>query len=136
MIYLLDTNILVYARNGVAQVVARLDEAWGHADMVTSILVVGELMYGVERSARRAQNLAAVGQQVSFLDAVLPVTDAVVRRFATIKADLTKRGRTKGDVDLYIAATAIEASATVVTNDDDFLDGGIPELVAENWVVR
>jgi tRNA(fMet)-specific endonuclease VapC len=134
--YLLDTNILVYARNGVAQVVARLDEAWGHADMVTSILVVGELMYGVERSARRTQNLAAVAQQVSLLDALLPVTDAVVRRFATIKADLTRRGRTKGDVDLYIAATAIEAGATVVTNDDDLLDGGIPGLVVENWVVR
>lgn len=136
MTYLLDTNILVYARNGVAQVVARLDEAWGHADMVTSILVVGELMYGVERSARRTQNLAAVAQQVSLLDALLPVTDAVVRRFATIKADLTRRGRTKGDVDLYIAATAIEAGATVVTNDDDLLDGGIPGLVVENWVVR
>lgn len=136
MIYLLDTNILVYARNGVAPVVARLDEAWDRADMVTSILVVGEPMYGVERSARRAQNLDAVGQQVSLLNAVLPVTDAVVRRFAAIKADLTKRGRTKGDVDLYIAATAIEAGATMVTNDDDLLDGGIPGLVAENWVVR
>ena len=44
MTYLLDTNILVYARNGVAQVVARLDAVWGSADMVTSILVVGKLM--------------------------------------------------------------------------------------------
>jgi tRNA(fMet)-specific endonuclease VapC len=136
VIYLLDTNILVYARNGVAEVVVRLDEAWGRADMVTSILVVGELLFGVERSVKQGPNLAAVNQQLSMLDAVLPVTDAVVRRFAAMKADLTKRGRTKGDVDLYIAATAIEVGATVITNDNDLLDGSISGLVAENWVVR
>lgn len=28
MIWLLDTNMLVYARNGVSPVVARLDEVW------------------------------------------------------------------------------------------------------------
>jgi predicted nucleic acid-binding protein len=44
------------------------------------------------------------------------------------------RGRAKGDVDLHIAATAIEAGATLVTNDGALLMGDIDGLVAENWI--
>jgi predicted nucleic acid-binding protein len=50
VIWLLDTNMLVYARNGVAPVVARLDDVWEQGEVVTSLLVVGELIYGVEKS--------------------------------------------------------------------------------------
>jgi predicted nucleic acid-binding protein len=34
---------------------------------------------------------------------------------------------------LYIAATAIDAGATLVTNDHALLDGTIPGLAVENW---
>jgi len=40
VIWLLDTNMLVYARNGVAPVVARLDDVWEQGEVVTSLLVV------------------------------------------------------------------------------------------------
>jgi predicted nucleic acid-binding protein len=63
VIWLLDTNMLVYARNGLASVVSRLDEAWVQGEVVTSLLVVGELIYGVEKSNRRDANLAAVDQR-------------------------------------------------------------------------
>lgn len=53
MIWLLDTNMLVYARDGLASVVSRLDEVWEQGEVVTSLLVVGELIYGVEKSIRR-----------------------------------------------------------------------------------
>lgn len=74
MIWLLDTNMLVYARNGLAKVVQRLDEAWAQGDVVTSLLVLGELTYGAEKSARKAENLAAVEQQLHMLDGILPLT--------------------------------------------------------------
>lgn|GEM_PF-5040767 len=67
MIWLLDTNVLVYARNGKASVVARLDQAWEQGDVVTSLLAVGELIYGAEKSVRREENLAAVEQQIAML---------------------------------------------------------------------
>jgi len=38
-------------------------------------------------------------------------------------------------VDLHIAATAIEAGATLVTNDRALLDGTLPGLTVENWLV-
>jgi len=132
--FLLDTNILVYARNGVAPVVARMDEAGRRGQIVTSLLVVGELIYGAERSKKREANLAAIEGQLALLDGILPVTDAIVRRFGQIKASLTDGGIAKQDVDLYIAMTAIEAGATLVTNDHALLDGSIPGLIVENWV--
>jgi tRNA(fMet)-specific endonuclease VapC len=135
VIWLLDTNMLVYARNGVAPVVARLDEVWEQGEVVTSLLVVGELIYGVEKSIRREGNLAAVEQQLAMLDGILPLTDAMVRRFGRLKAELGRRGIVKQDIDLHIAATAIEAGATLVTNDGALLDGTIPGLTVENWKI-
>lgn len=135
MIWLLDTNMLVYARNGVAPVVARLDDVWEQGEVVTSLLVVGELIYGVEKSIRREGNLAAVEQQLAMLDGILPLTDAIVRRFGRLKAEMGRQGVIKQDIDLHIAATAIEAGATLVTNDGALLDGTIPGLTVENWKV-
>jgi tRNA(fMet)-specific endonuclease VapC len=135
VIWLLDTNMLVYARNGVAPVVARLDEVWEQGEVVTSLLVVGELIYGVEKSIRREGNLAAVEQQLAMLDGILPLTDTIVRRFGRLKAEMGRQGVIKQDIDLHIAATAIEAGATLVTNDGALLDGTIPGLTVENWKV-
>jgi tRNA(fMet)-specific endonuclease VapC len=135
VIWLLDTNMLVYARNGVAPVVARLDEVWEQGEVVTSLLVVGELIYGVEKSIRKEGNLAAVEQQLAMLDGILPLTDAIVRRFGRLKAEMGRQGVIKQDIDLHIAATAIEAGATLVTNDGALLDGTIPGLTVENWKV-
>lgn len=134
MIWLLDTNMLVYARNGKAPVVAKLDQAWQQGDVVTSLLAVGELIYGAEKSVRREENLAAVEEQLSMLDGILPLTAEIVHRFGRLKADLERRGLTKQDIDLHIAATAIEAGATLVTNDRALLDGTIPGLTVENWL--
>ncbi len=127
--------MLVYARNGKTPVAARLDQAWEQGDVVTSLLAVGELIYGAEKSARREENLAAVEQQLAMLDGVLPLTIEIVHRFGRLKADLERRGVTKQDIDLHIAATAIEAGATLVTNDRALLDGTIPGLTVENWLV-
>ena len=51
------------------------------------------------------------------------------------ESDRGARGRTKADVDLHLAATAIDAGDTLVTNDGALLAGDIDGLVvAENWI--
>ncbi len=55
-------------------------------------------------------------------------------RFGALKQQLVSRGRVKADIDLHIAAAAIEAGATLVTNDSALLAGDIEGLVAENWI--
>jgi predicted nucleic acid-binding protein len=56
VIWLLDTNTIIHAMNGVAVVQMRLNEAWRTDRVVTSVLVRGELMYGAYGSHRREDN--------------------------------------------------------------------------------
>ena len=133
MIWLLDTNTIIYAQYVGGRVRDRLDEASRQGRIVTSILVLAELFYGAERSARPAANRLKVEQLVEAVE-VLPITMGSAARFGVLKQQLVSRGRVKADIDLHIAATAVETGATLVTNDGALLAGDIDGLVAENWI--
>jgi len=133
VIWLLDTNTIVYAEYVGGPVRERLDDASRRGRIVTSILVVAELLYGAEHSARPEANRRKVEQTLQFMK-VLAITTASASRFASLKQQLGSRGRSKADIDLHIAATAIEANATLVTNDGALLAGDIPALLVENWI--
>jgi tRNA(fMet)-specific endonuclease VapC len=133
VIWLLDTNIFIPALNGRPSVRARLNEAAAAGDVVTSVLVLGELLYGAKCSKRSADNLRAVETELANI-AVLPVTADIVRLFSDLKASLRRRGLVKSDVDLLIATTAVHHGATLVTDDQALLAGDIPGLSVENWV--
>jgi predicted nucleic acid-binding protein len=55
---LLDTNTIIHAMNGALSVRRRLNEVAGQGEILTSALVVGELIYGAECSARREEHSA------------------------------------------------------------------------------
>jgi predicted nucleic acid-binding protein len=55
----------------------------------------------------------------------MPVSIDSAARFGALKQQLVARGRVKADIDLHIAAAAIEAGATLVTNDGALLAGDI-----------
>ena len=133
MTWLLDTNTIIYAQYRGGSVRDRLDDASSRGRIVTIILVIAELLYGAERSSRPEANRRKVEQIVGAID-VLPITLATAARFGALKQQLMLRGRVKTDVDLHIAATAILAGATLVTNDGALLAGDIDGLVAENWI--
>ena len=94
MIWLLDTNTIIYAQYRGGAVRERLDDASKRGRVVTSILVVAELLYGAERSARPEANREKVDQIVRAVD-VLPVTMNTAGRFATLKRELVSEGGTK-----------------------------------------
>jgi tRNA(fMet)-specific endonuclease VapC len=131
--WLLDTNIFIPALNGRPGVRARLNDAEATGEVVTSVLVLGELLYGAKCSKRSAENIAAVEQQLASIT-ILPVTADVTRLFSDIKASLRRRGIAKSDVDLLIATTALDRGATLVTDDQALLAGDIPGLAVENWI--
>jgi tRNA(fMet)-specific endonuclease VapC len=133
VIWLLDTNILIPALNGRPSVRARLNEAEAIGEVVTSVLVLGELLYGAKCSKRSAENVVAVENQLAAIR-ILPVTAAVTRLFSDLKASLRGRGIAKSDVDLLIATTAIDSGATLVTDDQALLAGDIPGLAVANWL--
>jgi len=133
VIWLLDTNAVVHALNGLASVRGRLNALGDDDRVVTSTIVLAELIYGAECSARRDQNRRNVNEKMSRIE-VVDVTPAVADRFGVLKAHLRRGGRLKADLDLLIAATAVDLDATLVTDDGDLLKGDIPGLRVENWV--
>jgi tRNA(fMet)-specific endonuclease VapC len=130
--FVLDSNIVVAALNGVGNVKRRLS-ALRQSDLGIPIVVFAELLYGAQRSSRKAENLAKIRSLWNAL-AGLEFTPAVAERYGLTRAELRHRGVPKSDFDLVIACIAIENSATLVTNDHALLDGTIDELRTENWL--
>ena len=60
--YMLDTNICIYViKNRPAALRERFDQL--AEALCISTITLGELLYGIEKSARRSQNLEAVEQR-------------------------------------------------------------------------
>ena len=131
--YLLDTNHCSRLLQGDSGITERL-KALDAAPVATSAIVHGELMFMVHRSDRRAENLAAVQSLLADL-IVLPVDDTVAAIYGQTKAALLdrfgprERARRRrydlrqlgiSDNDLWIAATAQQHAAIVVSADEDF----------------
>jgi tRNA(fMet)-specific endonuclease VapC len=131
--WLLDTNTIIYAQYVGGPVRERLDDASKRGRVVTSVLVIAELFYGAAKSSRPQANRRKVEDVIRAIE-VLPITIGSASRFGALKQELGSRGRVKADIDLHIAATAIEEGATLVTNDGALLAGDIEDLVAENWI--
>lgn len=133
MTYLLDTNTCIgWLRQNQPQIVARI-QAQAQTDIVLCSVVVGELLFGVERSdpAHRANSDLRVQQlRQQFLS--LPFDDAAAERYGLIRADLTAQGLLIGGNDMLIAAIALANGCTLVThNTSEF--SRIARLVIENW---
>lgn len=129
MAYLLDTNIVIHARDGEPAVLARLEQHDG--SVILSALSLAELERGVYKNpanaALRRQRLDIVLRHIP----VVPFTEQASRAYgAIIGACGYARGR---DYDRMIAAHAIVSGSVLVTdNTADFRD--IPGLKIENWL--
>ena len=132
MIYLLDTNTLVYALNRQGGVRERVNDAALSNRLATSSIVVAELLYGAGRSSRPEENRKVVFRGIERFQ-IVPFTFATAEHFARLMTDLAARGKTPPRVDLMIAATALELGATLVTHDDDLLSAPIPVLTVVDW---
>ena len=132
--YLLDTNILSelvhHPRDGTVARQLALARAHGGQDISTSIIAAAELRYGVAKrgSTRLARQVETV---LGALD-VLPFEAPADVIYGRLRADLERRGQPMGGNDLLIAAHALAAQLTLVTDDPGF--ARIPELLRENWL--
>jgi tRNA(fMet)-specific endonuclease VapC len=132
VIYLLDTNTLVYALNHRGGVRERIHDASLRNGMATSSVAVAELLYGAGRSSRPEENRRVVLRGIQRFE-IVPFTLSTAEHFARLPTDLAAPGKTPPRVDLMIAATALELRATPVTHDDDLLSAPIPALTVVDW---
>jgi predicted nucleic acid-binding protein len=116
--YLLDSDTAIDWLNGTryAGPLLRALSAEGTERLGISLATYGELLAGIpySRDPRAAER--SVRQFLRLVD-VLPITRAVMQRFARLKADLAHRGQLIGDFDTLIAATALHHRLTLVTRN-------------------
>lgn len=129
--FLLDTNILIAAMKGLPVLRARL-EAMPLTALRLSTIVLGELEFGVEKSAFAERNRARLTALVHRLP-VLGVDAAASQHYGRIRALLERQGTPIGGNDTWIAAQALAADAVLVTdNEREF--SRLPGLTIENWL--
>jgi len=98
-----------------------------------SVITYGELLYGAAKSNQRTTALARLRELVHVLPATsLPETAA--QAYGTIRADLESKGEMIGNNDLWIAAHAIAAGLTLVTNNEKEFRR-VRGLKVQNWAI-
>ena len=124
MRYLLDTMSF----SAFMEADARLDKHRARLkdedEVYISVVTTGEVIYGLERlpqSRRRTRLEQELEIALNSIDGVLDVTQAIARRWRTLKRDLEKHGTPIGDDnDLFIAAAALVHSITLVSSQKSF----------------
>ncbi|MGD0191471.1 MAG: PIN domain-containing protein [Rhizomicrobium sp.] len=130
----LDTNIAIFAINGrMAHVRTRLEAALLEPSPVgISAVVLYELRYGIERSARPTQNAAALAAFLSLGFDLWPFEPADADEAGDVRASLGKSGAPIGPYDILIAAQARRRGAALVTaNASEF--ARVPGLKTDDW---
>jgi len=131
--YLLDTNHCSRIIQGEPSVIERLEQT-GDALIYTNVVVVGELMFMVQKSAKKRENLLTVTRFLKNIT-ILPVDSQTAEIYGTMKFQLydffgpkqiKKRAQSLihklgfSENDLWIAATAKSNNLTIISADNDF----------------
>jgi tRNA(fMet)-specific endonuclease VapC len=128
--YLLDSDICIFAmKKRSAALLTRMDECAGRCAL--SIISHAELCYGRAKSSRSAEaqdNLDALLETFP----VLPLPSKAAAHYGVIRAHLEKSGTPIGANDLWIAAHALSANLTLVTNNEREFRR-VPGLKVESW---
>ena len=101
-------------------------------ELAMSAISVGELVYGVGRSARPGERLLELDTLLAGVT-VLPYDEQAARHFGSLKVALERRGERLDDADLQIAAIALSHTVPLVTHNSRHFDR-VPGLSLEDWL--
>ena len=131
-IYLLDTDTCAFILRRSSPVLLERIQLVPLQQQSMSVIMLAELLYGVQVSSKRKMNREGVDALVRHVN-VLDWTNEAAEHYAEIRADLKKKGQLICSNDLLIAAHARSLGATIVTNKvKDFRR--VKGLQLENWM--
>lgn len=129
--YLLDTNICIYIHREKPERVARHFARVSPGEAAISVITYGELLYGATKSSRREASLETVREFVRLV-LPLPMPEKAAELYGFIRANLEAKGEMIGPNDLWIAAHAMAAGLTLVTNNEKEFRR-VRGLKVQNW---
>ncbi len=131
MKYLLDSNVCIDYLSGRFPQVARRIQSLMPENLCLSSIVVAELRYGADKSAKANRN----HQLLNVLTDEIPARDfdrAAASTYGKVRAALEKKGQLIGPNDMLIAAHALSLGLVLVTdNVKEFKR--VKGLEVENW---
>ncbi|HEX3149889.1 MAG TPA: type II toxin-antitoxin system VapC family toxin [Gemmataceae bacterium] len=130
---LLDTNAVSDFMRDHPRVKARVSSC--PDPIVTSVIVVGEIRYGLDRlpAGKKRNDLETRASTVLATLPATTVTPQIAEIYGRLKANLQAQGMTPDDNDLWIAATALVSNDILVSRDQFFQR--VPGLQVEDWTV-
>lgn len=134
MIWMLDTNILVYFANRKPghERIARRMSGRSPGEVRISAITLAELRFGIENGEFRRDNEAALDELLEIIQAE-DFPAGAAGEFGKIKCALLSRGKPIGPYDLLIAAHARHVGAVLVTNNESEFRR-VPRLAVQNWL--
>ena len=145
MIYLLDTDILIFMVRGLKpgrrqgqrqrawELVERCRQAQAAGDTVgLSAVTISELEFGAQNSTDYETEIAAVHKVLVPFDLFDYSAVLCAPQYGRIRHHLDRKGQTFGSMDLLIAAHALALDATLVTNNLAHFSR-VPGLKTVNW---
>ena len=131
--YLLDTNICIYIRQKRPEEVLRRFRKLRPGEAVLSVITYGELQYGAVKSGQRVAALERLRELINLLPA-LSLPETAGGTYGIIRAQLESKGEMIGNNDLWIAAHALAARLTLVTNNEREFRR-VRGLKIQNWAL-
>ena len=131
--YMLDTNMIIYARNRrPASVLERLLQH-DPSEISISSITMAELEYGVWGSSKPEQNRNALLMFLSGIT-ILPFDTSASLEYGNIRFRLKSQGKLIGGNDMLIAAHARSLDLILVThNTREF--SRVDNLKLEDWAI-
>lgn len=129
--YLLDTNICIYIAKHKPAAVRERFSRHDSRDLAISVVTLGELRFGAEKSQAREQALSVI-ETLCRRVTVSELPLAAGEHYGQIRAELQRAGQVIGSNDLWLAAHARAAGWVLVSNNlREF--ARVPGLSVENW---
>lgn len=129
-IYLLDTDTCIALLKKNPNVIEHLREVGVHNCKISDI-TLAELYFGAYKSGKQ-KHFEEVGEIATFFESY---TIHYLRKYGEIRWELEQKGMKIGDMDLLIAANALEEELIVVTGNGKHFSR-IPGLKVENWMTK
>lgn len=131
--YLLDTNILIYAQRRISEVVLGNIKSRDPSTLFVSIFSVAEMLFGCKKSLDPQKNHRALLEFLLPFN-ILEFGQADCDKYGEIRFFLENKGTPIGTIDTFIGSMSVSRQLVLVTNNVGEFER-IPNIRIENWAL-